>query len=128
MNKDEALIDLCRTYLEDPEMTAQDGWQKLIVIGEVTDASTKIFGYSYNLRGDGELISPSNGKSTDKLDALHEVMKAENASGRGWLKCMIRISRNGEVGADFEYNDAKRWEHTTDNYQERIAEYAVIPV
>ena len=55
-------------------------------------------------------------------------MKAENASGRGWLKCMIRISRNGEVGADFEYNDAKRWEHTTDNYQERIAEYAVIPV
>ena len=55
-------------------------------------------------------------------------MKADNASGRGWLKCMIRISRNGEVGADFEYNDAKRWEHTVDNYQQRIAEYAAMPV
>ena len=128
MTKDEALVDLCKTFLQDPELVSQDGWQKLIVIGQVTDASTKIFGYSYNLQGNCELISPSNGKSTDKLDVLYEVMKADNPNGRGWLKCMIRISRNGEIGADFEYNDAKRWEHTTDNYKERIAEYAAMPV
>lgn len=128
MNKDEALIDLCKTFLQDAKLVSQEGWQKLILIGQVTDASTKIFGYSYNLQGEGQLTSPSNGQSTDKLEALHNIMKADNASGRGWLKCMIRISRNGEVGADFEYNDAKRWEHTTDNYQERIAEYAAMPV
>ena len=59
---------------------------------------------------------------------MHDVMKADNASGRGWLKCMIRISRNGEVGADFEYNDAKRWSHTPENYKDRIKEYAAMPV
>ena len=41
---------------------------------------------------------------------------------------MIRISRAGEIGADFEYDDHKRWEHTTDNYQQRIDEYAALPV
>lgn len=128
MNKDEALIELCKTFLADAKLVSQEGWQKLVLIGQVTDASTKIFGYSYNLAGEGQLTSPSNGKSADKMEALYETMKAENPNGRGWLKCMIRISRAGEIGADFEYNDPKRWEHTTDNYQERIKEYAAMPV
>ena len=128
MNKDEALIELCKAFLQDPKLVSQEGWQKLVLIGEVTPASTKIFGYSYNLNGDGKLTSPSNGNSSDKLEALHEIMKTENDTGRGWLKCMIRISRKGEIGAEFEYNDAKRWEHTTDNYMERIKEYAAMPV
>ena len=127
MNKDEALIDLCKTLLEDPEIVEQQGWQKLILIGEVNDGDRGMHGYSYDLDGKCLLISPTP-RNLQKLKVMHDVMKADNASGRGWLKCMIRISRNGEVGADFEYNDAKRWEHTTDNYQERIAEYAVIPV
>ena len=59
---------------------------------------------------------------------LHAVMTAENPNGRGWLKCMIRISRAGEIGADFEYNDVNRWSHTPDNYKERIKEYAAMPV
>ena len=100
MTKDEALIEYCKTLLQDPEVVEQDGWQKLVVIGEVTSASTKIFGYSYNLQGEGQLTSPSNGKSADKLEALYTQMKAENDTGRGWLKCMIRISRLGEIGAD----------------------------
>ena len=128
MTKDEALIDLCRSLLQDPKLVSQEGWQKLIVICEIEDGATSVFGYSYKLSGEGKLTAPSVEFNTDKLKALHEVMKAENASGRGWLKCMIRISRNGEVGADFEYNDARRWEHTADNYQERIAEYAAMPV
>ncbi len=128
MSKDDALIDLCKTFLQDSKLISQEGWQKLILIGQVSDASTKIFGYSYNLQGEGQLTSPSNGKSADKLEALYTQMKAENDTGRGWLKCMIRISRLGEIGADFEYNDAKRWEHTTDNYKERIKEYAAMPV
>ena len=128
MTKDEALINLCQAFLEDPRIVSQDGWQKLVLIGEVNDGDTEIFGYSYDLQANGKLTAPSNGISTNKMVALHQLMKAESPTGRGWLKCMIRISRNGEVGADFEYNDPKRWEHTTDNYKERIAEYAAMPV
>ena len=128
MTKDEALIELCKTFLQDPKLVSQEGWQKLVLIGEVEEGVTSIFGYSYNLGGDGVLTSPSNGASTQKLKDLHAIMKAENDTGRGWLKCMVRISRNGEVGADFEYNDANRWSHTPDNYKDRIKEYAAMPV
>lgn len=127
MTKDEALIDLCKTLLDDPEIVEQQGWQKLVLIGEVNDGDRGMHGYSYDLDGKCLLVAPAP-RNLDKLKSLHDTMKAENPSGRGWLKCMIRISRNGEVGADFEYNDAKRWEHTTDNYKERIAEYAAMPV
>ena len=128
MTKDEALIDLCKAFLRDSKLTSQNGWQKLVLICEVDDDSTSVFGYSYDLSGSGKLTAPSIDFSTDQVQALYAVMKADNPNGRGWLKCMIRISRNGEIGADFEYNDAKRWEHTTDNYKERIAEYAAMPV
>ena len=128
MTKAEALIDLCKAFLQDSKLISQDGWQKLVLIGEVTEASTKVYGYSYDLSGNGKLTSPSLDFDMAKLEALYEVMKADNASGRGWLKCMIRISRNGEIGADFEYNDPKRWEHTVDNCKERIAEFAAMPV
>ncbi len=128
MTKDDALIDLCKAFLDDPRLVSQPEWQKLVLIGEVGNGSTEIFGYSYDLDGRGKLTAPSNGVSTDKMLTLHGLMKSENPNGRGWLKCMIRISRAGEIGADFEYNDPKRWEHTTDNYLERIKEYATLAV
>ena len=128
MTKDEALIELCKALLQDPKLVSQEGWQKLVVICEVEEGATSVFGYSYNLSGEGKLTSPSLDFDTDKVKALYEATKAENDTGRGWLKCMIRISRRGEIGADFEYNDAKRWEHTPKNYKERIKEYAAMPV
>ncbi|QTD45481.1 hypothetical protein [Ottowia testudinis] len=114
--------------LQDPKLVSQDGWQKLILIGEVNAARTKVFGYSYNQQGDGRLTSPSSGISAERLEALHRIMQADNATGRGWLKCMIRVSHAGEIGADFEYDDPERWCHTPDNYQDRIKEYAALPV
>lgn len=57
-----------------------------------------------------------------EFKTLHEVMTAESPTGRGWIKCMIRISSEGQVGADFEYDDADRWSHTPDNYKERMRE------
>lgn len=127
MNKAPALIQLCKDMLQDPHVVEQEGWQKLVLIGEVGDGDVSMGGYSYDLQGKCLMVSPaaSNLKS---LKQLHAVMKADNASGRGWLKCMIRISRNGEVGADFEYNDADRWSHTPENYKDRIKEYASMPV
>jgi hypothetical protein len=126
LNKDEALVDLCKALLQDCHVVEQPGWQKLILIGEVGDGVVGMRGYSYDLQCKCLLIAP--GISLDPLQRLNQLMKADNASGRGWLKCMIRISRNGEVGADFEYNDADRWSHTPENYKDRIKEYASMPV
>ena len=126
MTKDEALIYLCKALLQDSYVTEQVGWQKLILIGEVADGMLAMSGYSYDLQGKCVLIAPD--MSLDPLKRLHDVMKAENDTGRGWLKCMIRISRQGEIGADFEYNDSNRWSHTPENYKERIKEYAAMPV
>ena len=126
MNQDQALIALCEALLQDGYVTEQPDWQKLILIGEVTDDMAAMSGYSYDLQGSCVLIAPD--MSLEPLRRLHEVMKAESATGRGWLKCMIRISREGKVGADFEYKDAKRWEHTPENYKDRMQEYAAMPV
>lgn len=38
MTKDEALIELCKSMLEDAEVTEQVGWKKIILVGEVGDA------------------------------------------------------------------------------------------
>ncbi|RMX14821.1 hypothetical protein EBQ34_08875 [Vandammella animalimorsus] len=128
MNQNEALIDLCKACVQDAKLTAQQGWQKLILIAEVTSASVKAFGYSYNQQGACQLVSPSLDFDMDKLRALQQIMQTENPNGRGWLKCLIRISRAGDVGADFEYDDPNRWNHTPDNYKQRMAEYAAMPV
>ena len=127
MTKDKALVQLCKDMLQDAYVVEQEGWQKLVLIGEVADGDVSLGGYSYDIQGKCLMVSPaaSNLKS---LKQLHAVTRAENPNGRGWLKCMIRISRNGEVGADFEYNDPDRWSHTPDNYKQRIAEYAAMPV
>lgn len=127
MNKDEALVELCKTLLQDPEVVEQPGWQKLVLIGEVDDGDVGMRGYSYDLQGQCLMVAPDPG-NLELLKRLHDLMKADNATGRGWLKCMIRISRAGEVGADFEYNDPQRWSHTPDNYKDRIKEYAAMPV
>ena len=126
MTQDEALVHLCSALLQDPEVVEQQGWQKLVLIGEVGPGMLGMHGYSYDQEGKCLLIAPS--MSLDPLARLHGAMKAANPSGRGWLRCMIRLARAGEVGADFEYDDANRWSHTPANYKERIREYAALPV
>lgn len=49
-------------------------------------------------------------------------------TGRPWLACLLRIGSNGEVGADFEYDDAERWAINPRNLAQRIAEFAAMPV
>lgn len=127
MNQSEALIALCQALLQDPEITEQPNWVKLILIGEVGPGHRGMHGYSYNAQGECLLVAP-DAAVLENLRQLHVAMQAENPQGRGWLKCMIRISSAGDVGADFEYRDADRWSHTPENYKQRIAEYAAMPV
>jgi len=128
MNKENALIELCTALLQDTEINEQNDWCKLIIICEVEEDVISIWGYSYDIMGNCLMISPSLSFDDDKFQFLHNAMKLNNPKGKGWLKCMIRISRTGKFGADFEYNDTDRWSHTIDNGRERMKEYASLPV
>ena len=127
MNQDQALIALCEALLEDRYVTEQDGWQKIILIGDVAEGHVSLGGYSFDAQAKCQMVAPAASR-LKALKQLHAVMKAEDAMGRGWLSCMIRMARSGEIGADFEYSDAKRWSHTPENYQDRIRQYAAMPV
>jgi len=128
MNKEDALLDFLRALLQDEKFTRQDNWQKLIFIGEFEEDNTGMFGYSYDALGSCMPVAPSLSFDDDKFRVLHDAMKSEDPKGKGWIKCMIRISRTGKFGADFEYNDPERWKRTIDNTEERMKEYANLPV
>jgi len=128
MNKENALIELCTALLQDTGINEQDNWQKIIIIGEVEEDVISARGYSYDFLGNCLMISPSLSFDDDKFQILHDAMKSDDPTGKGWLKCMIRISRTGKFGVEFEYNDPERWSHTIDNGKERMKEYAKIPV
>jgi len=34
---------------------------------------------------------PGKPRISEKIKTLHTLMKQENPTGRGWLKCMLRI-------------------------------------
>ena len=117
---------LLRALVIDPKVTAQTGWQKIVLVGEV-GRSTRMAGYSFDLAGEFKPVSPDL-KSMLLLRELHKSMKVTNANGREWLACVLRIGRNGEVGVDFEYNDPSRWAVTPDNLHSRIQEFAAMAV
>lgn len=67
-DQNDALLDLCRAFLQDPKIVSQPAWRKLVLIGSVTDATTTLFGYSYNAAGEGVLTAPSTGLSGEARD------------------------------------------------------------
>ena len=119
MNQDELLVALCKTLLAETER--QPGWSKLIMVGEMDGGSAGMAGYSFDLSGQWKATSPRGGESLDLLEQLHEAMTAASPTGRPWLACLLRIGNNGEVGADFEYDDAERWAINPRNLEQRIA-------
>lgn len=125
MNQDELLIALCKAVLKETEPLP--GWTKLILVGEVDDGSAGMGGYGFDMAGKWKATSP-RGQSLDLLEQLHACMTASNPTGRSWVACLLRISHQGEVGVDFEYSNADRWAVTPDNLEQRIAEFAAMPV
>lgn len=126
MSKDELLVDLCQHMLREFELIP--GWRKLIAVGRVGAGHTGLFGYSFDLTGHWEAGSPDGFETLHALKKLNHAMAAESPTGRPWLCCLLRIGNNGEVGADFEYDDAERWAINPRNLEQRIAEFAAMPV
>ena len=81
-----------------------------------------MFAYSFDLQGEWQASGPDL-NTLDVLESLCQRMAAESPTGRPWKACLLRIGRNGEVGADFE-----RWAINPRNLAQRIAEFAAMPV
>lgn len=124
-NKSELLIELCRTALK--EMSPHDGWQKIILVGQRGEGFASMAGYSFDATGRHKAISP-RGETIRLMRGLAQTMAEESATGRPWVSCLLRIRRDGDVGAEFEYADPTRWAVTPKNLEQRIAEFAAMPV
>jgi hypothetical protein len=126
MNKDELLVAVCQSVLAETDPV--DGWSKLMLIGKASGSSASLGGYSFDATGQWKAVSPRGGRTLELLAQLNAAMAADSPTGRPWLACLLRISRNGEIGADFEYNDAARWAVTPRTMNQRIQELAAMSV
>ncbi|QTD45482.1 hypothetical protein [Ottowia testudinis] len=126
MSKDALLIELCQHMLREFELIPN--WRKLIAVDKVGACHAGLSGYSFDTTGQWEAGSPDGFESLRALKKLCQSMAAESPTGRPWVSCLLRIGSNGEVGADFEYDDADRWAINPRNLEQRIAEFAAMPV
>ena len=124
-NKSELLIELCRSALK--ETNPQDEWKKIILIGQRGEGFASMAGYSYDATGHHKAISP-RGETIRLMKDLAQAMAEDSPTGRPWVSCLLRIGRDGDVGAEFEYTDSTRWAVTPKNLEQRIAEFAAMPV
>ncbi|MDO5624485.1 MAG: hypothetical protein Q4G71_07335 [Pseudomonadota bacterium] len=126
MSKDETLIELCNSLLKEIELAPH--WVKLIAVGKVKpEGGASMFAYSFDAAGKGQASAPDSA-TLDLLEKLCQQMTTASPTGRPWLAGLLRISSAGEVGADFEYADANRWAVTPRNLDQRVAEFAAMPV
>lgn len=126
LKKDELLVALCQHMLREFELV--EGWHKLIAVGRVGAGHTGMSGYSFDLTGNWEAGAPDGFDTLRTLKQLCQSMATDSPTGRPWVTCLLRIARSGAVGADFEYTDADRWAVKPDNLEQRIAEFAAMPI
>ena len=110
-------------------MTAQPGWQRMFLICRVSEASTSLEGFTFDADGTGRPTSPSpQSGAADAAEALQEAMRAENPAGRAWITCLLRVSAEGSIALDVEYDDAARWAPKSRQYREFMESFAEMPV
>ncbi len=126
LSKEQLLTAICQSILS--ETAPIEGWSKLMMIGKASDSSASLGGYSFDATGQWQAVSPRGGKTLELLRQLNATMAADSPTQRPWVACLLRIGRNGEVGADFEYEDANRWAVTPRTLNQRIQELAAMPV
>ena len=129
MSADDALVDLARRLFTDARMTAQPGWRRMFLIGRAEPGHVSLEGFTFDAENAGRPTSPSSESGVaDALVALQEAMQAENPTGRAWISCLVRISSEGSIALDVEYDDASRWAPKGRQYREHMASFADMPV
>lgn len=123
--QDEFLIQLCQAALK--EVSLPDDWERLILVGKRGDGFASMSGYAFDRQGRAHATSP-RGETIRAMKQLAQKMAEASPNGRPWVSCMLRIGRNGQFGADFEYSDIGRWAIGPGNMEQRIAEFAAMQV
>lgn len=127
VDQNESLIALMSAVARDPRATSQPGWQKIILVGEADAQSVGISGFSFDADGRSHPVAPT-GPALDLMEQLRDEMAAANPTGRAWTACLLRLGSDGQIGVDFEYDDADRWAVTPANLATRVAEFRDLPV
>ncbi|MFV0373369.1 hypothetical protein [Microbacterium sp.] len=127
MDQNESLLALMSAVARDPKATSQPGWQKIVLVGEVDAQSAGVGGYSYDVDGRAQPVA-ATAPVVDLMEQLRDDMATASPTGRAWKACLLRLGSDGQVGADFEYDDDDRWAITPANVATRIAEFRDLPV
>ncbi|WP_149183129.1 hypothetical protein [Streptomyces sp. TRM49041] len=104
---DELVLKLGAEILTDKKY-ADDRWQGIALVGQVTGGTESMNGYVYFADGDFEARTPATMDVLCTIGMLHGEMKKE---GKGaWHQCLIHITRPDlRIRIRFEYDDPKRW-------------------
>ncbi|MDO5289531.1 MAG: hypothetical protein Q4F13_07840 [Pseudomonadota bacterium] len=123
--ENELLIQLCQTALKEARLPEE--WEKLILVGKRGEGFASMSGYAFDRRGDSHATSP-RGETIRAMKQLAQAMTDTSPTGKPWVSCLLRIGHDGQFGADFEYDDVGRWAIGPGNMEQRIAEFASMPV
>jgi hypothetical protein len=116
---DLALKELCRQVLADPDFVG-GAWESAALVIQVQPRK-RMFGYVYWPDGSWVAAIPALRRTIEKTQELAAAMQVEGKPG--WKTCLLQFIRsNSRIKADFEYDDAARWDVTPGNLQRRVEE------
>lgn len=119
MDKDDLVSEIGNMLLEDAQIAAQ-AWRYLVMVAQITPASTEVEGFAYPESGDFVPTSPHNFQILKKFEELRTAM--HDPSKEPWKACLVTIDRiSSDMTIKFEYDHPDKWLITPDTI-ERIAE------
>ena len=128
MNKNEALIELCRVLARDRGVLAQLNWQKVVLRCQADERSMSMGGFSYDAQGDVLPVAPKDVQVDMAFWKFRKIMQIEEQQEKAWVVCLLRFNCHDVVDLDFEYKDARRWEINFRNRDARIREFDAMPI
>lgn len=84
-----------------------DSWQVAFARFQIMQGAIRNKYFYFDARGRTGFISPNY-----KQDILHKAQLLQDAlidNKRPWIVCLVKVTREGEVSVDFEYENENRW-------------------
>lgn len=128
MTQDKLLIDLCESLRADEEVVGVGGWSKVVLAGGVDGGSASLSGFCFDAQGGWEAAAPRNRQSLALMRQLNAAMADKGPDRKPWVACLIVIGENGKFTADFEYKNPARWSIGPFTREQRLAEFAALPI
>lgn len=122
MTKDDLLHRIAGMLVDDPEVVSGD-WTHVALVVTIAQTHANVTGFCYARDGAFEPAAPANFDTLDVLRELRAAMAVDDATGRAWKTCLLRIARaTRKIDVQFEYDDEARWAITRTNRLARAEE------